>query len=165
MTYPTYGSPDNYGGYQAKPPTQGLPAPGYHPSGPFPSQQPYGSGPLPQPPRPKRNNTMVALTIALVLFVGLSATFTALWLIESGHHHQTSASLDSKEKELSDARRISQDTDHKLKDAEKARDDAQGQVTELTKCRDAARALMDAVDKKKEDIAPEVDAMYRQCGR
>src|SRR5690348_11854936 len=116
-----------------------------------PGSAPFPTRPYPVAPPPRRNPVIVALGIALVLLAGGCATVTALYVIESGDHRETSANLDNTRRQLSDANNARQDvqdkldeSDRKLKDAEQSRDDAQSQVTELTKCRDAARALIDA---------------------
>jgi uncharacterized protein HemX len=171
MTYPYGGPPD--GGYESRYPSGGVPAQPYPASGSFAAQPYQGLGlgapqPQPQPPQQppaKKNGTVLALSVALIVFLGVAGTFTALYFVESGHHNQTTTQLQSREKDLADANNARRDAQDKLKAAEQARDTAQGQVTELTKCRDAARTLIDAAGANKASLSAEIDAMFRQCGR
>jgi uncharacterized protein HemX len=173
MTYPPYGGQENYGGYRPGPPSGDLPAQRFPTSGPFPAQPPsYGlpSTQQPPPPPPAKNRTVTILSIAVVVLVVVAGLFTVLYIMESGSHNDTAATLQTKERELNDAnngRKSTQakldETDGSLKDAEKARDEAKDQVTELTKCRDAAKAFMDAVAANKADVGAEVRDMIELC--
>jgi uncharacterized protein HemX len=182
MTYPPYGGQGSYGGYEPRPPTGyqptqsypvsgPLPTQGYPGSGPLPAQQPYSGVGTPEPPKPKRNGTMAAMLVAVIVLVALAGTFTALYFVESGKRSDTSAALEAKEKELTDAeaaRKSAQDkageSDRKLKDAEKARDEAKAEVADLTSCRDAARKLINAARAQKADLKAEIDGMFTECG-
>ncbi|OLF12025.1 hypothetical protein BLA60_08320 [Actinophytocola xinjiangensis] len=139
------------------PPTPGPPTPR-----PAIGHPPSAYRPLPPPPRRASRRTALALGVSAVALLLIAGLFTALYVMASGEHDDTAATLADRRAELSGVTEQLTNAD-RLVDAGTGRNaDLDDTRTELAACVEAVRSLLwDDLDDAGQDAA--LDEMFALC--